>query len=347
MEYKYTITPTIFSRAYKFAELHAKIYSLFRNPKWEKQLSKLNTYRTALTSIATDKNMLNSFDNKEFILNIEKELEGERLEDFTNYLNTLHEMFKIFPDPENLTWNDLHDIHRRVIGLHSFGKHNLRKNKRILPKKVWENDVAKTIEFEVKTKPSQITKKISDFFKWIKENYKSTNTILLAGITHFAIADIHPYDDGNGRLSRIVAKAILYRKGVDPNNLIVIDDFYLRNQERYYDVLDHAISSEDITEWLEFYTEGLLFSVNQTIRQIYEISGSTIDINSNKFIPLTVREADVLEVVKELFQASGAQIAKQLKVSRQNINNILKHLHSKGILRKIGQSTSSRYEINY
>mgnify|MGYP000923886485 CR=1 FL=1 len=48
-------------------------------------------------------------------------------------------------------------------------------------------------------------------------------------------------------------------------------------------------------------------------------------------------------IIRRKKNASGAEIGRELKVSRQNVNVIIKGLLKKGIIRKIGKSTGVRY----
>ncbi|MDI6791753.1 MAG: Fic family protein [bacterium] len=52
--------------------------------------------------------------------------------------------------------------------------------------------------------------------QWIQENLEAQHPIVTAAITHFNMARIHPFDDGNGRGARLLMNLILMKRGYPP-----------------------------------------------------------------------------------------------------------------------------------
>jgi len=345
MRIKYTLTNTILNQIYNFAELHGRLYSYQTKNKWSKELAESIKKLSGFAAVSVDKNLPDNLDITSKTLNLDKFLQRSTLDEYIHYTRILDQIGKLFTNPAKLGIDFIDAVHLDLLNLNNPIEHRLRTRVRILPKPVWDNGVFKTIKLEVKTRPEEIMNKLYEFTEWLRENFASTNSLLLAGICHYKIAEIHPYDDANGRLSRIFDRGILSLKKVDNLHLLPIEDFYLRNRERYYQLIEHTIESNDLTEWLEFYTEGLLYSINSAIDILLKLSGGTINIYTNEYIDLTPKEEELVKIIRDLNQASGAEIAKKLHVSRQNVSIMLRKLTFKNVLTRVGENTSSRYKL--
>ena len=99
---------------------------------------------------------------------------------------------------------------------------------------------------------------IDEMFKWINRNTHKHNPIIVASILHHWITWIHPFNDGNGRVSRLMLDFFLLQKGY-PEIVIKID-----NRDDYYDSLVSADSGI-----LKNLIELILDNIIETVR-LYE-----------------------------------------------------------------------------
>lgn len=80
---------------------------------------------------------------------------------------------------------------------------------------------------------------LDNLFKWYNENKDSMHPLLLSCLMHFRYVSIHPFIDGNGRISRLVMNYVLYK-----NNYPMFDiPFKIRKS--YYNALERANLQED------------------------------------------------------------------------------------------------------
>jgi len=115
---------------------------------------------------------------------------------------------------------------------------------------------------------------MSDFTIWLNSSQAGEETPeIKAGIAHYQFVTIHPFMDGNGRAGRALATLILSQSGKNINNLFALEDYYNRDREAYYKALSDAQGAEyteetDITSWLEYFIEGIVFESNQIVDRI-------------------------------------------------------------------------------
>ena len=55
----------------------------------------------------------------------------------------------------------------------------------------------------------EIPKKLQEFFKWLNK-YDGVNFVVFAALTHYKFVSIHPFGDGNGRISRLITNYVLF-----------------------------------------------------------------------------------------------------------------------------------------
>jgi Fic family protein len=98
---------------------------------------------------------------------------------------------------------------------------------------------------------------------WI--NYNITLPCpIIAAISHYQFATIHPYYDGNGRTARLLTTCILHNGGYDLKGLYSLEEYYARNLGAYYEAISVGKSHNyymgraeaDITKWVEYFVEG-------------------------------------------------------------------------------------------
>jgi len=192
----------------------------------------------------------------------------------------------------------------------------------------------------VKHDPPKHTRKGIE--KLLEELIDWTNTsedldILKAGIYHHEFVYIHPFVDGNGRVCRLSTTLLLDRLGYKINKYFVLDDYYDIDRIQYSDSL-HSADSGDKTKWLEYFTDGVKYSLQSALAKIEEgLKNISFDMRP------TNREKDVLDLIKKYKEITSSDVAKALEISRQQAFNLLDALVSKGYLEKKGSTKNSFY----
>ncbi len=135
----------------------------------------------------------------------------------------------------------------------------------------------KTGEIFFYTPPEQVASEMTDLMSWLKKNER-LNPFLRAAIFHHRFVKIHPFDDGNGRMTRILMNLILMTNGYPP---IVVE---AQEREIYYDMLSKA-DDGDYSSLIEFLGNGL-----KKMMEIYikAAKGENIDGEDNIFKKVTL-----------------------------------------------------------
>ncbi len=82
--------------------------------------------------------------------------------------------------------------------------------------------------------PAELNALLRDFFKWYERNKLKIHPVSLAALVHLKFVSIHPFGDGNGRISRLIMNFVLHKHGYP-----MLDITY-KNRSGYYNALERA-----------------------------------------------------------------------------------------------------------
>jgi len=99
------------------------------------------------------------------------------------------------------------------------------------------------------------------FISFINHPYKEQYQLLMIAVAHHRFEYIHPYDNGNGRMGRLLNYAFLIKLGFKVKNgrLINPSSVFYTDRDKYYNMLSQAdsLADEDILQWSEYFLLGL------------------------------------------------------------------------------------------
>ncbi len=171
--------------------------------------------------------------------------------------------------------------------------------------------------------------------------------VLKSGAVHYELVRIHPFIDGNGRVARALSTFILFSEGYDIRKFFSLEEYFDNDAGRYYEALQSVgKKNDDLTTWLEYFTEGLAIELAKIKDKIEKIS---VDLKLKKKlggnpILLTDRQLKIVEYIQKTGYLQN-NVFKQLFpfVSEDTVLNELKALIKYGIVKKQGSTKASRY----
>jgi len=185
---------------------------------------------------------------------------------------------------------------------------------------------------------------VDGFLGWLdSKGAKKINPVILAGIAHYEVARIHPFIDGNGRVARLLAALVLYKSGFDHRRFFALDDYYDEDRLLYYAALKTAQQSKgDITKWLEYFTDGVSYSINKVKETIIKLGFATKSSGVTQ-IELTSRQIRILERIKENGRITNKDLRAMFNISRQAILKEVYKLIDSKIIKLIGKGRGAYY----
>ncbi len=194
---------------------------------------------------------------------------------------------------------------------------------------------------------------MTDLIDWLNNpESQDIHPAIKSAISQYILVAIHPFIEGNGRVSRAFAMLPLYVQGYDIRRLFSMEEYFDRNAEDYYNSIQntHLLSSDifkrDLTNWVTYYTQALAIELSRVKEKVQSLSR---DIKlkqklGGKQVHLTERQIKLVEYMQQ-FGGLRMPDAQQLlpMVSDDTIWRDLKKLVDSGAVEKRGSTKGAYY----
>ncbi len=206
------------------------------------------------------------------------------------------------------------------------------------------NEVGESAGVLFKTTPAYLTpKEMQELIEWTENAVKNKSHHPLLIIANFVVEflNIHPFLDGNGRLSRVLTNLLLLKSGYLYTAYISHEKLIEDNKADYYLALRKSQKTikkkgEDITPWLNFFYDVLIMQSNQAVELLS-------DENIEKL--LSPKQMAVWEYLNTVDEASPKEISDQTGVARPTINQAIEVLIRFKKIERIGLGRATRYKV--
>ncbi len=187
--------------------------------------------------------------------------------------------------------------------------------------------------------PIEMQELVEWTIKVIKEQKYHPLLIIANFVVEFL--KIHPFRDGNGRISRILTNLLMLQAGYLYMPYVSHEKLVEEKKQEYYVALRKTqitFKSEkpDLIPWLTFFLNIILDQSKQAVELL------TAD-NVEK--TLSGKQLAVLEYLQKVKEATPRDIAENTKVARPTVNQVLEKLISIKKIERIGMGRSTRYRI--
>ncbi len=187
--------------------------------------------------------------------------------------------------------------------------------------------------------PEDVSGLMFELLTWWNKESTNLSPVLSSAIVHYRFEAIHPFADGNGRCGRALALWELYRRGFDTHHIFSVDEFYWEDRPRYYQALDAVRrAGENLTGWLEYSAEGLLFTLERVWTRVQNLSAQPA-----KKLVLRPKQEQLLRLLRDNQSMSPSGIWSALAISKQGALDLLNPLIDAGLVKRVGTKKTGRY----
>ena len=187
---------------------------------------------------------------------------------------------------------------------------------------------------------------------WSKSRHSIDDGVIRAAIAHFYFVTLHPFDDGNGRLARVLADMALAQDDSVSHRYYSISQAILAKRKEYYDILEKSQKGDsDITAWLAWFLQCFLTALKTSDTLLRDIFVKTNFWQQHYSQPINDRQRKAINKILDLGQNNflgGLTTRKYLNinhgVSRRTAIREIQDLIKKGLLI---QNPGSGRNINY
>ena len=193
-----------------------------------------------------------------------------------------------------------------------------------------------------------IDKEITIFLDWFN-NKKDIDLVLKASIAHLWFVTLHPFEDGNGRITRAITDMLLARSDGLPQRFYSMSSQIQKERKSYYDILEKTQKGKlDITEWINWFLNTLQKAIINSEETLALVIRKYKFWNTYGTIIKNERQKKILNKLLEGFTGNltTSKWAKITKCSQDTALRDIQDLISKGILIKSNSGgRSTKYEL--
>lgn len=311
------------------------------NPKILHQLKKSVVITSSASSTRIEGSKMTDAEVERFLRGIKqkkpKNRDEEEVAGYADLLGRIFDNYKALKINENR----ILQLHKILLSFSTKDKNHCGKYKN------QDNTVAilegrqiKKILFEP-TPPFLVKKEMDDLLEWLKEREEKQDLHPLVIIANFIFEflAIHPFIDGNGRLSRALINLMMLQFGYNFVPYASLEEIIENKQSEYYLSLrqtqqNHKTKNENITPWLEFFIEVVL---EQTKNALELLAGNK---NEKLLSELQKKIYDIFKVGREL---KVSEIHQKTKIALPTVKQSVAKLTELKLIEKIGQGRATRY----
>lgn len=262
-------------------------------------------------------------------------------QEVAGYANLLGRIFDFYP---SLKISESVILQLHGILLEFSEKDNLHRGKY----KSKNNTVAIVEKGEIKkilfspTPPWLVKKEMDDSIEWLKaqQNKKDIHPLVVIANFIFEFLAIHPFQDGNGRLSRALINLMMLQNGYAYVPYVSLEEIIEEKQSEYYLSLrktqkNHKTENENIEPWLMYFLDC---AFNQAKKALELLKGN----NPENLLSETQRK--ILNLFVSEIKLSVSEIKEKNGLPLPTIKKTVARLAEYGLVEKLGQGPATRYK---
>lgn len=189
---------------------------------------------------------------------------------------------------------------------------------------------------------------MEEIMQWLGHGDPDAHLVVRAAMAHLHIVSVHPFRDGNGRISRIVQSLVLARGGLLAPEFVSIEEYLASNTPAYYATLQAVQSGShqperDATPFVRLCVEAHVAQARRRLRQLAEAGARW------GYLEQLVEQRDwpdrlVIALEQSLFQGTDrAAYAAEADVSAPTASSDLRRLLDAGLISQQGKGRATRY----
>jgi Fic family protein len=174
----------------------------------------------------------------------------------------------------------------------------------------------------------EVPRLVSELLHWLEKNPEELRPIELAGVFHYRLVSIHPFDDGNGRVSRLFQNLLLLKFGYPLTVIRNVD------RRRYYDTLLKA-DQGNLKPFVNFIARCVEQALDLYLNAVEERSEENKVLSLSEAAKLTPYRKEYLSLLARRGHIAATKIGKNWHVTPRALSEYLsKHGFDENSLRE-------------
>lgn len=318
---KYRLTPNISALLSSIEASREVIDSVNIPPEIENNIRRQSTLRSSVYSARIEGNELT-------LENFDSSSKNQQKVEIFNILKALNLLNK--KSKKDITLSDIAELHRITLeSLHPDAGKTRTNAEAIF------NSAG--IAIYMPPPPKQVPSFLTKLIKYINTGRERFIPIK-AALAHFTFEKIHPFEEANGRVGRLLMQKILKQGGYGMKGLLSLEEYLDNHRAEYYRALEEP--EKDLTDYLEF----MLSAIDETSKEAKQLV--LVKQKAEVTDYLLPRRAEILNIVREQKMVNFDQLRRRfMAINPRTLRYDLKKLQDQGLVRKRGTTKGVYYEL--
>ncbi len=265
-------------------------------------------------------------------------------QEVAGYYDTLDIILNSFADID-ISTSTIHSLHNLLLKYSGKDTRHRGKFKELTNQVVatYPDGTARVI-FKT-TEPYLVSKEMDDLMRWTNDSLssKAIHPLVIIGAFVYEFLSIHPYQDGNGRLSRLLTSLLLLNSGYKFIQYVSLEHIIEQKKAEYYQVLidgqkDRYTEKERIDRWILFFLDcliELIYKLEHKVTEFRRLGGY-----------LNERQKQILEYIQVHQPVKISDMTNYLSMySTPSIKKDLQYLVRELEIEKLGENKGTVYII--
>lgn len=135
---------------------------------------------------------------------------------------------------------------------------------------------------------------VNDLLAWMQLPPTDLDPIVATAMAHYQFETLHPFNDGNGRIGRLLIVLQLVALGVLPEGLLSVSPWLEQRREQYQDLLSHVSATGEWDDWVAFFAKAIEVSAVDSANRISGLVDLQTDFHE------TLRDAGARGAVRDI-----------------------------------------------
>ena len=182
--------------------------------------------------------------------------------------------------------------------------------------------------------------------KYLNRESDDLDPLIQLAVIHAEFEALHPFEDGNGRLGRMIIPLVLYQRRIPPKPHFYMSAYLDSNRDQYMEALLLISKERAWTEWCRFFLEGIIQQVSENQRKVEKIR--KLQEAAIAELRKRVRSPYIHEFVNFVFAHPiflGIQVPAELNIAKATAWRLVNNLCDAGLLKGLKKGTDGKTEI--
>ena len=304
-----------------------------------KQLKSVATVKSVGASTRIEGSMMNDEEVDVLLqsLSIEKlaDRDSQEVAGYYDVLDAISESYNVIDITENSIKN-LHNLLLRYSETDQWHKGNYKQHRNSVEARM--PDGSTQVVFETTPPGIETEDAMRNLVDWYNTD-KSTHPLVKCALFAYEFVSIHPFQDGNGRLSRLLTTLLLLKNGYRWIQYVSFESEIEDRKTEYYRELRRCQAqrpNEDVTSWIYFFFSALK-NIQVKLEKKLETTGAL-----SKLDP---KEKSILAYISDHPGTRSGTISAKLGIPVPTVKRLINNLFTKNLIERFGTGPGTNYSI--